>query len=124
MKHAQIALLIKLKNSSLIKSHQVTTFYNAKKLNLVKFLYQQGVLQSYSIKGRFLLMHPRYLENYSLLTKLQIVSKPSLSKMLVLKDISKLQNSRSVVGVSTDLGIKTLTECKLEKLGGKILFVI
>ena len=124
MKHAQIALLIKLKNSSSIKTYEITTFYNAKKLNLVKFLYKQGALQSYSMKGRFIFMYPRYTENDSLLTKLQIVSKPSLSKVLTLNDIAKLPGPHSVVGVSTDSGLKTLIECKLEKIGGKILFVL
>ena len=125
MKSKQIDLLIKLKNSSSVKIKQVTTDCSKKKLNLIQFLYKQGALQSFLVKGKILYVYPRYHPNsFSLLTKLKIVSRPSLSKILTLNDISKMENSNSIVGISTDIGLKSLYECKQEKLGGKILFII
>lgn len=124
MRHTQINLLIKLKNSSLLNIKEVVSSFSEKKLIFAKFLYKEGVLLSYAVRNNTLFLYPRYSNNYCPLTELKIFSKPSFDKHLKVKDISRLFNLNSIAAISTDAGLKNLTECKFEKKGGKILFIL
>lgn len=117
-------LLISLKNSSTINAEQVCSEYSNKKLNLLRVLYKQGYVQSYSLDKLSLKIFValRYLHNKPVISDLKILSRTINSKNLSLKHVSKISNRYFTLFISTSEGIYTSLDCKKKKLGGKTLF--
>ena len=66
----------------------------------------------------------RYSYNKPALKSLKIISTPSHSKYLTLKDISKIQDRKNILFLSTNRGLLTGIECKKNKIGGTLLFML
>ena len=126
MNVTKIKFLLTLKTSSLIKKESITTLYHKNTYNLIHILYKEGLIQSFelhnSIKKTSLSVYLRYYYDKILLNSIEIVSKPSLNKYLSLRDIYRLNYKKKLYFFSTSRGLKTLLECKINKLGGKLLF--
>ena len=127
-----IKLLLQLKNASLVKREVVRFNCNLLCLELLKLLYNEGFIQSFKIESKNVFNNEkqfqttimlRYSYNKPALNTLRIISTPSHSKYLTLKDISKVQDRKNILFLSTNKGLLTGLQCKKNKIGGTLLFV-
>jgi small subunit ribosomal protein S8 len=127
-----IKLLLQLKNASLVKKEVVEFNCNSLCLELLKLLYTEGFIQSFRVlsKNRSdnekqfqTTIMLRYSYNKPALKTLKIISTPSYSKYLTLKDISKIQDRKNILFLSTNKGLLTGLQCKKNKIGGTLLFI-
>ena len=123
MNKQQLDFLVKLKNFSILRKEVISFKYNYKILNLVKFFYKEGLIQSFFVLKDDIFVNIRFFYENSELSSLKIVSKPSYKKYLKHKNISQLNSSKQILCFSTDKGIVGLTDCKKNNLGGKLLFI-
>ena len=93
--------------------------------SLISILYKEGLLQSFNLKNfnTKISVYLRYYYNRILLDSMIIISKPSNNRYLKLKDLYKLNFKKRLFILSTSKGIKSLLDCKINNLGGKLLFV-
>jgi len=127
-----IKFLSKLKNASLSKQEVISIDYNKLCLDVVKLLYKEGFIQSFSIKKisfgsntQFkIFITLRYFNNKPIFKNLKIVSTPSRLNYLNIKDLSKISNKKIILILSTNRGLLTSLECKKHKIGGKLLFTL
>ena len=66
----------------------------------------------------------KYTKFNSVINSIKFVSKSGLKVYCSLKQLWKLNFIKGLLIVSTSKGLKTLTECKKTKLGGKLLFLL
>lgn len=127
MSSMAIKFLISLKNASSLKKEVIKVFFNKNFILLAKFLYQQGLIQDfwveYGINAR-LVVALKYHYNYSCISTLKIISKPSRSIFFSYKDIFKLYEKHVIYIFSTDKGYFTSIECKKNKIGGFLAFYV
>ena len=128
-----IKLLLQLKNASTIKKEVVNFKCNVSCIELLKLLYKEGFIQSFNIDSTTQLKYEkqfnttiflRYFYNKPIFSNLKIVSTPSYSKYLTFKDISKIQDKKNVLFLSTNQGFLTGLDCKKNKTGGTLLFIV
>lgn len=124
MNFAQINLLIHLKNAALVGKEFVIMHYNYSCLKLLSFLYQEGLIQSFSIKDNNFIINLRFFGGINRLTNLKLLYKKSYANSFTYKMICKIKNDRNSIIFSTDKGLLNLINCKVKRVGGKILFVI
>lgn len=130
MNSSILYVLMSLKNAALAKKQFVKISMNKKSIPLIQLLYKKGLIQSIQLLtpeeknfgNIFAALHLRYYYSSSLLENLQILSSPTKTKILQLKDIVKISESNNILFFSTSLGLKTLSECKKLKTGGIALF--
>ncbi len=127
-----IKLLLQLKNASLVKKEVVEFNCNSLCLEMLKLLYTEGFIQSFRILSKNRSNNEkqfqttimlRYSYNKPALKTLKIISTPSYSKYLTLKDISKIQDRKNILFLSTNRGLLTGLQCKKNKIGGTLLFI-
>ena len=123
MTFQQINFLIELKNKILLGKHRYSLKYNFKILNLVFFLYKEGIIQSFYIRNEDLFLTVRFLNGKNSLSNLKIISKSSFQKNLSYMEICFLKSDKKIIAISTNRGILSLALCKKLRLGGKVLFV-
>jgi ribosomal protein S8 len=123
MKLEQIKSLIHLKNLSLLGKETGFIKNNKKNLDLIGFLYTEGVIQSFKLQDTdFITIYFRHFNNINNLNYLKIFSRPSFSKNLKIQELIKLKSKNKVFCISTDKGLLPLEGCKKKHLGGKIFF--
>ena len=66
----------------------------------------------------------RAIYNKPLLKSLKIISTPVKITYLTLKNLAKLPSTKSILVLSTSKGFLTGLECKKQKIGGVLLFII
>lgn len=124
-----IKLLLTLKNASVSQKETVYIKYNKMCEKLLKILYTEGLINSYSIQfsdtneNRFFKINLKSIFNRSALRNLKIVSTPSKIKYLSFSDLSKISDKRLIPILSTDMGFLTSLQCKNLQIGGKLLFI-
>ena len=126
-----INLIIKLKNAALSQKEFVIVDYNIFIIELLKLLYKEGFIQSFSIKLNQkqyqkkyeIFIFLRYVYNRPTLTNIKIFSTPSYNHFLKLKSIAKLSTKKKLFIFSTNKGLLSGLECKKYKLGGTLLFI-
>ena len=118
-------LLLSLKNSSAVKLNEFYWKYSEKNIKLLKSLYTQGFIQSYivSIKSDRIKIYLRYIDNKPVFTQLKFISTTLNSKTISFKELAFLFNKRFILFLNTNMGIKTVSECKKFYKGGKMMFV-
>jgi len=128
-----IKLLLKLKNASSVKKEAINFKCNASCLELLRLLYREGFIQSFNVDSTTQLKYEkqfnttiflRYFYNKPIFNSLKIISTPSYSKYLTLRDISKIQDRKNVLFLSTNQGFYTGLDCKKNKIGGTLLFIV
>jgi ribosomal protein S8 len=123
-----INFLNTIKNASLSNNEIVSLPYNKFILNLLVVLYKEGFVQSFKVyqsdsSKRKIDIVLRYYYNKSSLKSLKIVSSPSRVKYLDYNSLTKISVKKSVLFLSTSLGILTAVECKKKKIGGILFFI-
>lgn len=130
MNNFTVSLLITLKNASLSNKGVLKIKTTKNCLPYIRVLYKKGYIQSFKTFSSLeeenhtltLIVYFRYYFNNSLLENLKIISTPTKKKILSLKDISRLFETKTTVFLSTTLGVQTLIDCKKYKKGGIALF--
>jgi small subunit ribosomal protein S8 len=127
-----IKFLTKLKNASLSRKETILVEYNKLHLELVKVLYSEGLIQSFSIEvqtsfktqsSSSIKIILRYFYNKPVLKNLKFFSKPSHIKYVKYSDVCKIVDKKFNFFLSTSEGILTSLDCKKKKVGGKLLFM-
>ena len=123
-----INFLISLKNHSLLKKEVLINKFSNNIIKVVEVLYSEGLIQSYSILSstlnqKYVRIHLRYYFNKPIINFLKIIAKKSFSKSVTFKDLFKISDKRFVLFILTVKGIQTISQCKKNKIGGKILFI-
>jgi small subunit ribosomal protein S8 len=119
-----INFLLTLKNASSLKKEKIKIKYSKHSLELVVCLYNEGFIHSYQLKNNQILIILRYFFNKPILKNLKIISTPSKLRYLNLKALSKLSNKKTSLFFSTSKGLLTLNQCKKNKIGGILLFLV
>ena len=125
MNLTKIKFLLTLKTCSLAKKERILTQYHRNNKILISILYKEGLIQSFNFTNlnKKIFIYLRYYSNRVLLDSIKIVSKPSNISYLSLKNLVKLNFKKKIFIFSTSQGIKSLLDCKIKKVGGKLLFV-
>jgi ribosomal protein S8 len=128
MKKQLIYFLLILKNFSILNQEKIVVNFNKKFYNFCEYLYKEGLIQSFFIKKEKknfkLEILLRSSEITNLLSNLKIISKPSISKYLKYIDICKINEKGPILVISTIKGLASIFDCKKNKIGGKLLFII
>ena len=66
----------------------------------------------------------KYKNNQYIINSLKLISKPGKNIYLSFNQICKINSSKSFIIFSTNKGLKSLTDCKKLKIGGKPLIII
>lgn len=131
MSNTLIKFLIQLKNASLIKQENVVFKFNKLNLKITQLLYKEGFIQSFYLQGNTsapstlkIYIKLRFIYNKSILKNLKLISTPVKNAYLNFKNLSKLPTTKNVLFLSTSKGFLTGLECKKNKIGGVLLFII
>ena len=121
-----IKALNKLKNASLTNKEVVYLNFDLKYFEVLRILYREGFIQGYKIdkKNYQTIVYLRFFQNKSVLDRLRFLSVPSRERFISYKDLCLINNKKTFVLLSTNKGLRTIFECKKQKLGGKLLFFI
>ena len=121
-----IKALNKLKNASLTNKEVVYLNFDLKYFEVLRILYREGFIQGYKIdkKNYQTIVYLRFFQNKSVLDRLRFLSVPSRERFISYKDLCLINNKKTFVLLSTNKGLRTIFECKKQKLGGKLLFLI
>lgn len=118
-----IRFLIALKNHSVLKKEFLMYRYSKSIIRVLTSLYQEGYVQSFKIlNDKFVYIVLRYYFNKPILKNLKLISTISNPTYITLKSLYNITDSKNTIFISTSKGIKTLHQCKREKLGGEALF--
>lgn len=119
-----------LKNGALMRAPFICRKNNKdSNRKLLDTLWNEGFILGYKIcktKREFYTFRVflKYQRSDSVINSVKSVSKPGLKVYCSLKQLWKLNLIRGLIIISTNKGLKTLTECKKIKLGGELLFLI
>lgn len=118
-------LLLKLKNCSAAKLNEFYFRYSQKNLHLLEVLYNQGLVQSFTVLDKNVNIHIilRYFDNKPVFEYLKLFSLRLTSKNIDIIELSRLFNKRFILFLTTNRGIYTLYQCKVNSISGKILFL-
>jgi ribosomal protein S8 len=118
-------LLLCLKNSSIVKLNEFYCNHSKKNIKLLQSLYVNGLIQSYifSSENNKIKIILRYTDNKPIFSQLKFVSTTLKCKVITFKELTFLFNRRFILFVNTNLGIKTINECRNSRIGGKMLFI-
>ena len=125
MKKNVLNLLVRLKNASLDKNEKFELKYSVHYQEILKFLYERGVLTSFGLTG----------SNNNLQIKINLCSKNGLSNLKIIStaskisflrysDLTRFTEKNKIVLFSTTSGLLSAEGCKKKKIGGKALFSI
>merc|ERR1712065_77244 len=70
------------------------------------------------------IVYLRFFQFKNVIDRLKFLSIPSHHHFISFRNLSLITNKKTFILLSTNKGLKTLSECKKQKLGGKLLFLI
>ena len=115
--------LSSLKNASLIQKKILILPFNKNFVPILKILYREGFILTYSKINTNVIIKLRYYYGVSSLKKIKIVSTTSKPVYLNKFEISKLIEKNKLLIFSTSRGFLTSLECKNLRIGGKFIFL-
>ena len=130
MKSHIIFFLLKLKNASLYKKEVVIIDFKQDYIPILQLLYKEGYIQTFLINKdlsknkSIIIIYIRYVYNTFALSNLKLLSKQSCVKTITYKQLSyNIYDIRKTFFIITNKGLQTQTTCKLNQLGGRLLFM-
>ena len=117
-----------IKNGQLAKRSYI--YQKRKKLCelFLNILWNEGFIIGYKIEGKNkdnLKIFLKYIENRKpSINNIKVISKPGRRITYSLKQIWKIDSSKTLIIFSTNQGLKTLVECKKLQLGGEPIITI
>lgn len=119
-------MIANIKNGQLAKRSYV--HQKKKKLCelLLKILWNEGFIVGYKIEDKEnLKIFLKYVENGKpSINNIKVISKPGRRIYYSSKQIWKLDSSKTLIIFSTNQGLKTLSECKKQNIGGEPLVIV
>jgi ribosomal protein S8 len=94
----------RIQNALILRRHSVKIFRSKFCLEVLKVLYQEGLILGYTISStdtKFLTIFLKYSENKSFLKKIRIISTPGKKKYISYNQIVKLFNMKGNYLIST-----------------------
>ncbi len=96
--------------------------------SFLKILWNEGFISGYKISSqnnKNLEIFLKYTKNGKpVINSLKFLSKPSQRVYYSSKQIWKLDSSKTFIILSTNRGLKSINECKKNKIGGEPLIII
>lgn len=116
-----------LKNGQM--SRRSFIYQNRKKIceSFLKILWDEGFILGYkidSINPIKIKVFLKYKKGYPAINSIKLISRPGHRIYYSIKQIWKIDSSKSLIILSTNLGLKSLVECKKLKIGGEPFIVI
>lgn len=116
-----------IKNGQLAKRSFI--FHTRKKIceSFLKILWQEGFILGYKIDpndNNRLKIFLKYKNGKPVINSLGLISKPSRRIYYSIKQIWKINSSKSFIIFSTNKGLKSILECKKLKIGGEPFIII
>ena len=120
-------LLANLKNGQQVK--RTFVFQKRKKIceHVLELLWNEGYILGYQI---IFMDYPKikiflkYSKGRPVIKTIKSLSKPGKRLYYSLSQLWKIRSNSSFFVFSTNKGLKTLDECKRDKIGGELLFLI
>ncbi len=123
MNNQYVSLLVQLKNYSLLDRKDVVIKYNLKVLDLIQFLYDAGLIQSFYVTKEEIRISIRYFQGKTPLSQLKWFCRGPFPNMLTYAQMCKIPFKGRTLCISTDRGLLTIDECKRYRVGGNILLM-
>ena len=118
-----------LKNGMLTRTAFIYQKSKKNTKDLLNILWDEGFILGYKIYKtekelyKFKIFF-KYTKSNPAINSIKFISKPGLKIYCSLKQLWKLSLVKGLLIVSTNKGLKTLTECKRLKLGGELLLIL
>jgi len=93
----------------------------------LKILWNEGFISGYSVSNidaNMLIIFLKYVNGRPCISSLQVLSRPGHRIYYTLKQIWKIDSTRSFIVFSTTQGLLTIVECKQRGVGGEPVIVI
>jgi small subunit ribosomal protein S8 len=128
MKNYLWNMFASIKNGQLAKKSVIITSRKNISESFLKILWNEGFISGY----RILSQNDKKIEIFLKYTRtgkpainsLKCLSKPGQRLYYSAKQIWKLDSSKTFIIISTNQGLKTINQCKKDKVGGEPLVVI
>ena len=117
-------MLANIKNGILAKRKFI---FQQRKKNcepLLKILHKEGFILGYKIKADKIKIFLKYKKQQSNINSIKIISKPGRRIYYSIKQIWKLNSNKYFIILSTNKGLKSITECKKLKIGGEPILIV
>lgn len=124
-----IFFLLKLKNAAIYKKEVVMIEYKQDYIPILKLLYEEGFVQTFvlintSQTNIYIKIFLRYFYNIFALNNLKLLSKQSCMRTITYKQLSyNAFDIRKTLFITTNKGLKTHSNCKINQLGGTLFFI-
>ena len=90
----------------------------------LNLLWDEGYISGYKNSQKNLKIFLKYKNGIPVIKSFKIISKPSKKKYYSTKQIWKMNSNKTFSVISTSKGLKSLFDCKKEKLGGEPVIII
>lgn len=116
-----------LKKGQLAKRNFI--FNKRKKIceSFLQILWNEGFILGYKLESgnsSLIKIFLKYKNNKPVINSIKFISKPSRRIYYSVKQIWKIDSSKSFIIFSTNKGLKSISECKKLKIGGEPYIVI
>ena len=126
--HSVSDLVARIKNGCLAKKVKISSPYSIIRESILKILKDEGYISSYAklntSNGYTLEVNLKYLNYNSVITEIEVVSKPGRRYYCSSKDIPIVKNGLGVVLVSTHRGLMTDHQARVDNICGEVLLKI
>ena len=118
-------MLTRIRNAVQIRAEKIDIPISKMKLEIAKILKEEGFIRAYKIlkdkRQGILRIIPKYMENESVITGLQRISKPGRRIYVGRKDIPRVMGGLGVAILTTSNGILSDKTCRREGIGGEVI---
>jgi len=87
--------------------------------SFLKALWNEGFILCYTIESNKLKIFLKYNNDKPVIKSIKSLSKPSRRIYYSAKQLWKIDSSKSILIISTNKGLKSLSDCKKLRLGGE-----
>jgi len=125
MKACVAKMLIKIQNALLIKKKFIIVKNDFTCLRLLDILWNNGFILGYTTLKGNLKVFLKYIKNKAVMKSLKLfVNLANSNYNYSTVQNWKINSNKNFIVFSTNLGLKTLAECKKLKIAGKPYFII
>jgi len=118
-------LLVRIKNSQMVRKPACSIPHSQAKEAVVKILKDNNYIKSYKISGKkphlSLDLELKYLHHKPVISVLKRISKPGVRIYVSYPDLTKWLRGKGLTILSTSKGVMTAPDAKSKKIGGEII---
>ena len=128
MKHYLWNMFANIKNGQLAKKSVITQKRKNICESFLKILWDEGFISGYKVSAineNILEIYLKYTNTgQPIISSLKFISKPGRRVYYSAKQIWKIDSSKAFIIFSTNKGLKSIDQCKKEKIGGEPFLII